>query len=491
MIPAASIGVREDKLGWLRKVMAPSILFALFRIVGVMGYLPINARSVFEILRLAAFTIVMASGISVLIAISTGKPEASGLAPVTFLALFGWPIVFYGFAIALPVSLLIPFFITFIVIVSVFSFTRYRRAIRFVVLAAVAVISVSMAVEAPWDRSISSSEFSLPGDTPGVGPSDPDVIIVVLDAYGRADVLSEAYQYDNSELRSQLEQAGFSILPEATANYHVSHLSVGAFLTQEYPATPENPLTKNERLTLTDAIGGNNTLIRTLQATGREYTHVSSPWIEDRCAKSVDHCIRGPILDSMALIWIQNIPFGGPMFFLTMHPFPASAADSLAVLAEAPFASQAPTVMFVHVMSPHIPYMLAADCTRANQRPQGTIREQYACVDKLVADSVANIPDDAIVVIFGDHGPDDVDLSSMSPQEWSDEEIFNRMAVFAAVRLPDHCEYPPDDATLINISRYVSACAIGVDPEPLPNRVFIVPVGYPDSDAAMREIVVR
>ena len=475
---------------WIRAVVGPTFVFVVARMVVVSAWLSMSPRINFEVLRLAAITFIVGSLVSLLLAIGTGKPQPSGLVTVTFLVLLAWPPLFRLVELATPSPLIVPGFLAVVTLACVLTFRLYHPAFRFLLLAIIVVNGLSIAIVSPWDPFGDAELFAFPDVARTDSASDTDVVVVVLDGYGRSDLMKQVYGHDNAALRGQLEEAGFSIMDEAVANYHGSFLSIGSFLAQDYMATPDSALSRAERLAIQNVIGGNNPFIRNLQASGREYTHVSSPWIENRCAQNVDHCIRGPIYDTVALTWLQGDSFYGPVPYVSMHPFPASADNALRELANMDFSSDDPAAIFIHVTSPHIPYMLSPDCSRASHRPEGTIEDQFACVDQLVIEALSDIPRDAIVVIFGDHGPDFPGMKLMTPDAWTDQQVLNRLAAFVAVRLPQDCVYPPMDTSLINVSRYVSACALGEEPQPLPNRSFITPVGYPLTETPIREVFV-
>ena len=62
----------------------------------------------------------------------------------------------------------------------------------------------------------------------------PDIYYIVLDGYGRADVLSEIYDFDNSSFLDFLEDRGFSVGDESSSNYGVTHLSLASSLNLSY-----------------------------------------------------------------------------------------------------------------------------------------------------------------------------------------------------------------------------------------------------------------
>lgn len=62
----------------------------------------------------------------------------------------------------------------------------------------------------------------------------PDVYYIILDAYGRADVLQDLYHFDNSDFLAELESRGFQVDPQATTNYTHSELSMGSSLNMRH-----------------------------------------------------------------------------------------------------------------------------------------------------------------------------------------------------------------------------------------------------------------
>ena len=62
----------------------------------------------------------------------------------------------------------------------------------------------------------------------------PDVYYFILDSYGRADLLQQAYGYDNSGFISALEQRGFYVAACSQSNYTRTELSLGSSLNMLY-----------------------------------------------------------------------------------------------------------------------------------------------------------------------------------------------------------------------------------------------------------------
>ncbi len=74
----------------------------------------------------------------------------------------------------------------------------------------------------------------------------PDVYFFLLDSYTRADLLKEAYGFDNSEFLHELEKRGFFVARCSQSNYVRTEISLGSSLNMQYlqqlsdKFTPEN-----------------------------------------------------------------------------------------------------------------------------------------------------------------------------------------------------------------------------------------------------------
>jgi hypothetical protein len=62
----------------------------------------------------------------------------------------------------------------------------------------------------------------------------PNIYYIILDAYGRADILKEAYSYDNSKFLDSLHEKGFFIADKSQANYAQTDLSLASSLNLSY-----------------------------------------------------------------------------------------------------------------------------------------------------------------------------------------------------------------------------------------------------------------
>lgn len=66
------------------------------------------------------------------------------------------------------------------------------------------------------------------------GTERPDVLVLMLDGYSRADVLREDYDYDNSPFLEDLHARGFYVATNSLANYNKTLWSLGSALNGDY-----------------------------------------------------------------------------------------------------------------------------------------------------------------------------------------------------------------------------------------------------------------
>jgi hypothetical protein len=69
------------------------------------------------------------------------------------------------------------------------------------------------------------------------GEVRPDIYYIILDAYGRQDILEALYEFDNSSFLKNLSDRGFYVADQATSNYIQTMLSLSSSLNMDYLQT--------------------------------------------------------------------------------------------------------------------------------------------------------------------------------------------------------------------------------------------------------------
>jgi len=96
-----------------------------------------------------------------------------------------------------------------------------------------------------------------------------DVYYIILDAYGRSDVLLDALGYDNSAFLGKLDDMGFYVASCAQSNYSITVLSLSSTLNMDYLTALDPSLTPDntDRLPMSN-LTKNNAVTKTFQGLG-------------------------------------------------------------------------------------------------------------------------------------------------------------------------------------------------------------------------------
>lgn len=178
---------------------------------------------------------------------------------LTGTSLFAFVVGFYlsmdGFYIALTSYLLG----LFCIVISFWILKRKLRMrhiavaanfIAFILVLAPASILLIRFATVDWSMyktALDKSQKELPAVSESSINNKPDIYYIILDAYGRADVLYYYYQFDNSDFIDFLYEKSFVVPDNSYANYPVTSLSVPSTLNFDYV---QNFLTGNEKAQL-------------------------------------------------------------------------------------------------------------------------------------------------------------------------------------------------------------------------------------------------
>jgi hypothetical protein len=336
----------------------------------------------------------------------------------------------------------------------------------------------------------------------GVGlERTPNIYYVVPDAYGRADRLETMARFDNSGFLRSLEARGFVVAEDAYANYPTTFLSVAAVLAMDYVVEPgPEALAFREdghnfdRSVFYDIIQGESTLVKTLREAG--YRHVQAPpgtWGGSECSGNEELCVEpisefgtGVVLGEVEWALLQLTPVATVMEGLGAT-FDDVTSDPVHTVEEIERQGwDDPVFAVIHMLHPHPPFRFDADCSalEAGERDLeswGDVEENgdawvagIQCTNRRLEAMLDVTPRDAVVVIQADHGSNFLRPTATSVDEWSDEQIEDRLAVLSAVRLPEDCRDMVDDRFAgVNTFRVVLACLSGEEPDLLPDRYML------------------
>jgi len=255
------------------------------------------------------------------------------------------------------------------------------------------------------------------------GRPKPDIYYIVLDMYGRDDVLRKDYHFDNSAFIDSLTKRGFYVARRSRCNYACTQFSLPSSLNYDYMdslmrAAKDQSTQYNRKAVL------NSRLARILQDKGYKYVFLTSTCrISSECPYADILPSSGAVVYTELERWIVQ---RSVLNFLSVSNADATLRDQtlfqLDQLGQVP-RIKAPTFTFAHVFCPHDPWVFDRKGNMPNQtateNPEAT---RAAYVEQLrylndrmlqVVDKIlANSPTPPIIVIQADHGPLDPTLLS-------------------------------------------------------------------------------
>ena len=339
-------------------------------------------------------------------------------------------------------------------------------------------VAVALLVMVGW-KILSDSEprrvhalalTDAPIQTDLVRPENPpDVYFFLLDSYGRADLLKEAYGFDNSQFLNELEQRGFFVANCSQSNYVRTEISLGSSLNMQYLQELSDKFSPDStrRSLLWDSL--KHSAVRyNFESMGYETVNFETgfEWLN---IEDSDHFLSPPAISSgmtefeglflrtTLARYIQDWGWVDPDELLgrTFRDRFNYIFNSIDDIARMP----SPTFAYIHVISPHPPFVFDANGNPTNpadfwndQRlyPAKLYEKGYVnqlqflnkkilqAVDTILANS--KVP--PIIIIEGDHGP------WLQP---NDKRMWNLTAIY----FPGHKDKLYPRITPVNIFRLV------------------------------------
>jgi hypothetical protein len=340
------------------------------------------------------------------------------------------------------------------------------------------------------------------------GEEAPDVYYIILDAYGRADIIQEIFNYDNTPFLDELRERGFYIGDYSRPNYAQTSLSITSSTNMEYiqdmipDLDPKDKsrdvlwsLLKHSRVrTALEAIGYKTVAFPTgLAGTDLQDADVyySAGTMDEIVSLSAVTPFESMLVYNSAGRIITDGLIVLPSFIKELrYPYEVRRARTLNAfehLMDVPDL-EGPHFVFAHIIAPHPPFVFDRNGNPVtpnapfslgfgygDYRPEELqswidgYREQLMFVnDRMiqVIDAIlAKSETPPIIVIQGDHGPKaETDILPYTHE---------RLSIFNAYYLPDGGEealYPT--ITPVNSFRVIFDTYFGASLELLPDRVF-------------------
>ena len=318
----------------------------------------------------------------------------------------------------------------------------------------------------------------------------PDVYLFLLDSYTRADLLQQAYGFDNSEFLNGLQERGFFVVECSQSNYVRTEISLASSLNMQYLQELSDKFSPDStrRGLLWDSLK-HNAVRYNFESMGYETITVETEfeWLN---IKDSDHYLSPPPISS------GMTQFEGLFLRTTLARYAqdwgwVDPDDLLGVSARDRFNTifnsiddiarmPQPTFAYLHLISPHPPFVFDANGNptdpadfwndqrlypgRLYQRgyvdqAQFLNKKLLQAIDTILAES--DVP--PVIILQGDHGP------WLQPKD-------KRMWILAALHLPGHNDKLYPTITPVNFFRLVFNSYFGGKYEILEDVSYFSPV---------------
>jgi hypothetical protein len=333
----------------------------------------------------------------------------------------------------------------------------------------------------------------------------PDIYYIILDGYGRADVLSELYDYDNSEFLDHLSKTGFFVVKEGRSNYAQTYLSLASSLNFTYlDDLAGRPISQSAKAGILIDMIKNSRIAEVLKHSGYSTVAFASGYSGTEL-RNADFFVS----PRWTLSEFQAILVGGTLISVLVEKLSARTSvayslhrkrilftlDKLPEMAE----TESPVFVFAHVLAPHPPFVFGADGQTVNQDRSFSLvdgshfmshgskdeyvkgyREQLSYVNTLLVGMIDRILSRStrppVIILQGDHGPG-------SRLDWNNAEntdFTERMGILNAIYLPDSDSSGLyDRMTPVNTFRIVLDDIFGAGLPILEDRCYFSTIGRP------------
>jgi hypothetical protein len=301
----------------------------------------------------------------------------------------------------------------------------------------------------------------LTGSLPELGSvsegSLPDIYLVILDGYPRADVMSDVTGVDNTPFLAALEERGFDVATESSSSYMYSDLLGAALFHGRHLVDIRDldPLRDGEtRPALGRQVLNSAPLIARLRELGYLAVANAQAW-DEPSLRAVDVYIEGTGFNEFERqMWWSSLPgslmeLRGPTVYQNgIEPWVHDAFAAFDQVTQ--MTPDRPRFAFIHVPSPHFPIIFEADGSRADavfgrdhpdqvSASDEDVRAAYAgqvtYLNSQLLDSLdgASLPEDAIVILMSDHGPE----FGLDWFNGGSSDLQTRFGAFFAARAPE------------------------------------------------------
>ena len=266
-----------------------------------------------------------------------------------------------------------------------------------------------------------------------------DVYYIVLDAYGRSDLLLDTLDYDNSDFLHKLEEMGFYVAHCAQSNYAKTDLSLSSALNMDYVTaldatlTPEN----TDRVPLWNLIKDNKVQEKFHSLGYSTVAFETGFYFSQLSNLDIFYTPRRSGFNEFEILYVRTTLlrlFDDAGWLARFHYTPEDRKRELILfdlqkLQELP-AIPGPKFVFAHLVIPHQPFVFGPDgepvvIAEKMHKGQSYYTERdyrlgYVNQLRFISTRIAQVLEDIIknssvppiIIIQGDHGPSHYDKAT-------------------------------------------------------------------------------
>ncbi len=322
------------------------------------------------------------------------------------------------------------------------------------------------------------------------GQAPPDIYYIIVDSYGRSDLLDSAFDLDNRGFIASLQEMGFYVADCAQSNYNRTDVSLASSLNMNYLQELDDDYRpgNTSRRTLWDSIS-HSTVRSELERLGYRIVAFSTGFAWTELDDADVYFSPAPLWSVMTgfetmlirttppryledLGWMNLDEIDGRRYRERTQLILASMDD----LAHMP----GPKFVFIHIVPPHPPFVYGPDGRPTDPAPflnenrrytyasytEG-YRNQVQYISSRIQAALSTLLDESggspIVILQGDHAP------------WLQSGA-GRFKILSAYYLPGHADLPYRTISPVNSFRLVFDAYFGAHYDILPDLSYYSPV---------------
>ena len=287
----------------------------------------------------------------------------------------------------------------------------------------------------------------------------PDIYLLLMDGYARADILKSLYDYDNTEFTDSLADMGFYVASSSASNYVQTYLTVSSMLNLDYLDLKKlhiDPL-REDREPLKDLIR-HNIVTNILNEAGYALVIYGSGWLGSDILKSIPTAkLYTNEINEFELAFLNTTI----VLSLTGSntPYAIHRTRIKRIFEEIPLVAEdtRSTFLYAHIGSPHPPFVFTQNGSLVKQdrkfsyddpgliHQAGFSKEKYrvlyknqliyinSLVKHAVKEIISRSKEPPIIIIMSDHGP----ATEFSFGGSSDIGLKERFSILNAYYFPD------------------------------------------------------